>query len=89
MTSRWFPEGPITVRPRTGWVFLFLTTLVTGPVLVSAFVPVRPTTAAVAAEKFVARRERMLSRKSPSTPPEKTPASSHHASSALLAPISA
>jgi hypothetical protein len=54
MTSRWFPEGPITVRPRTGWVFLFLTTLVTGPVLVSAFVPVRSTTAAVAVTAVVA-----------------------------------
>ena len=49
MASRWFPDGPIRVRPRTGWVFLACTLLVTGPVLVSAFTPVRSTTPAIAA----------------------------------------
>lgn len=48
MTSRWFPDGPIRVRPRTGWVFLACTLIVTGPVLVSAFQPVRSTTPAIA-----------------------------------------
>lgn len=47
MASRWFPDGPIRVRPRTGWVFLFCTLVVTGPVLVAAFLPVRPTTPAI------------------------------------------
>lgn len=48
MASRWFPEGPIRVRPRTGWVFLLCTLIVTGPVFASAFLPVRPTTPAIA-----------------------------------------
>lgn len=48
MTSRPLPTGSLTVRPRAGWVFLFFTMLVTGPVLVAAFVPVRATTAAIA-----------------------------------------
>jgi hypothetical protein len=47
MASRWFPEGPVSVRPRTGWVFLGCTLLVTLPVLVSAFTPVRSTTPAI------------------------------------------
>ena len=49
MASRWFPDGPLRVRPRTGWVFLFFTSLVTVPVLVAGFVPVRSSTAAIAA----------------------------------------
>ena len=48
MASRWLPEGPIRVRPRTGWSFLACTVLVTGPVLVGSFLPVRPTTPAIA-----------------------------------------
>ena len=53
MPSRWFPEGPITVRPRTGWVFLFFTMLVTVPVGIAAFVPLRSTTAAIATTALV------------------------------------
>lgn len=48
MASRWFPGGQVSVRPRTGWIFLFFTTLVTVPVFVAAFVPLRATTAAIA-----------------------------------------
>jgi hypothetical protein len=53
MTSRWFPEGPISVRPRSGWVFLFFTMLVTVPVGVAAFFPPRSTTAALATTALV------------------------------------
>lgn len=53
MASRWFPDGPISVRPRTGWVFLFFTMLVTAPVGIAAFVPVRSTTAAMAVTALV------------------------------------
>ena len=48
MASRWLPDGPIRVRPKTGWVFLACTMIVTGPVFVAAFMPVRPTTPAIA-----------------------------------------
>lgn len=42
-----------------------------------------PTVTPVTAAGFFARREISPSRKSPSMPPEKIPASCHHASSAL------
>lgn len=48
MASRWFPGGQVSVRPRTGWVFLFFTALVTVPIVIAAFVPLRATTAAIA-----------------------------------------
>ncbi len=48
MASRWFPSGQVSVRPRTGWIFLFFTALVTVPVFIGAFVPLRATTAAIA-----------------------------------------
>lgn len=49
MPSRWFPEGPIRVRPRSGWVFLGSTMVVTVPIFVAAFMPVRAATPAIAA----------------------------------------
>lgn len=53
MTSRWLPSGRISARHATGWVFLAFTLLVTLPVLVAAFLPVRAATPAVAATAIV------------------------------------
>lgn len=48
MTSQTLSEEPITVRHGTGWVFLGFTMLVTVPVLLAAFAPVRSSTPALA-----------------------------------------
>ncbi|HHU10376.1 MAG TPA: PH domain-containing protein [Intrasporangiaceae bacterium] len=53
MASRWLSNGPISIRHRVGWVFVGFTLLVTGPVFAAAFVPVRPTTAAIAVTAIV------------------------------------
>ncbi|MCA1782666.1 MAG: PH domain-containing protein [Dermatophilaceae bacterium] len=48
MASRWLSGGPVVARPRTGWVFVFFTMLVTVPIFASAFMPVRSSSAAIA-----------------------------------------
>ena len=48
MASRRLPTGPVTVRPRSGWVLLGFTLLVTVSFLLAAFSPVWSTTPALA-----------------------------------------
>lgn len=48
MASRRLPTGPVTARPRSGWVFLGFTLLVTVSFLMAAFAPVRSSTPALA-----------------------------------------
>lgn len=53
MASGSFSEGPVTVRPRSGWVFVLLTMLLTVPTGAVAFMPVRSSTPALATTAVV------------------------------------